>query len=98
MVAYVDPQPIGKDFAQKHNFFPKKAYSSLNEMLDQEKINKLRIIVKSDVAGTSEAIVASLQKIGNEEVEVDIVSYGVGGITSSDINLANYNRCKSSGF
>ena len=58
------------------------------EMLDQEKVNKLRIIVKSDVAGTSEAIVASLKKLGNEEVEMDIVSYGVGGITSSDINLA----------
>ena len=43
MVAYVDPQPIGKDFAQKHNFFPKKAYSSLNEMLDQEKLDMLMI-------------------------------------------------------
>lgn len=43
------------------------------EMLDHEKVNKLRIIVKSDVAGTSEAIVASLKKLGNEEVEMDIV-------------------------
>ncbi len=68
------------------------------EMLDQEKINKLRIIVKSDVAGTSEAIVASLQKIGNEEVEVDIVSYGVGGITSSDINLAITTGARVLGF
>ncbi len=68
------------------------------EMLDQEKINKLRIIVKSDVAGTSEAIVASLRKIGNEEVEVDIVSYGVGGITSSDINLAITTGSRVLGF
>ena len=41
------------------------------EMLDQEKINKLRIIIKSDVAGTSEAINNSLKKIGNDEVDVD---------------------------
>ena len=58
------------------------------DLLDQEKINKLRIIVKSDVAGTSEAINNSLLKIGNEEVDVDIVSSGVGGITESDVNLA----------
>ena len=30
MVAYVDPQQIGKDFAEKNNFFPKKSYSSLS--------------------------------------------------------------------
>ena len=58
------------------------------EMLDQEKINKLRVIIKSDVAGTSEAINNSLKKIGNEEVDVDIVSSGVGGISESDVNLA----------
>ena len=68
------------------------------EMLDQEKVNKLRIIVKSDVAGTSEAIVASLKKLGNEEVEMDIVSYGVGGITSSDINLAITTGSRVVGF
>ena len=43
MVSYVDPQPIGKDFAEKHNFFPKKTYSSLSEMLDQEKLDMLMI-------------------------------------------------------
>ena len=68
------------------------------EMLDQEKVNKLRIIVKSDVAGTSEAIVASLKKLGNEEVEMDVVSYGVGGITSSDINLAITTGSRVVGF
>jgi len=68
------------------------------EMLDHEKVNKLRIIVKSDVAGTSEAIVASLKKLGNEEVEMDIVSYGVGGITSSDINLAITTGSRVVGF
>ena len=42
----------------------------------------MRIIIKSDVAGTSEAIVHSLTKLGNDEVEVDVVFSGVGGITN----------------
>ena len=68
------------------------------EMLDQEKINKLRVIIKSDVAGTSEAINNSLRKIGNEEVDVDIVSSGVGGISESDVNLAITTGARIIGF
>ena len=68
------------------------------DLLDQEKINKLRIIVKSDVAGTNEAINTSLLKIGNEEVDVDIVSSGVGGITESDVNLAITTGARIFGF
>ena len=68
------------------------------DLLDQEKINKLRIIIKSDVAGTNEAINTSLLKIGNEEVDVDIVSSGVGGITESDVNLAITTGAKIFGF
>ena len=73
---------------------PKSAF----EMLDQEKINKLRIIVKSDVAGTSEAINNSLKKIGNDEVDVDIVNSGVGGISESDVNLAITTGARIIGF
>ena len=68
------------------------------QMLDQEKINKMRIIIKSDVAGTSEAIVHSLAKLGNDEVEVDVVFSGVGGITESDVNLAATTNSKVIGF
>ena len=68
------------------------------DLLDQEKINKLRIIIKSDVAGTNEAINASLLKIGNEEVDVDIVSTGIGGITESDVNLAITTGARIVGF
>ena len=68
------------------------------DLLDQEKINKLRVIIKSDVAGTSEAINNSLNKIGNEEVDVDIVSSGVGGITESDVNLAITTGARILGF
>jgi translation initiation factor IF-2 len=48
----------------------------------------LPVVVKADVRGSLEAIIASLGEIGNDEVEVQVVSSGVGGITDSDINLA----------
>ena len=83
-----------KDRNDKNVMTSKSAF----EMLDQEKINKLRVIVKSDVAGTSEAINNSLQNIGNEEVNVDIVSSGVGGISESDVNLAITTGARIVGF
>ena len=83
-----------KDKTDKNVMTSKTAF----EMLDQEKINKLRVIIKSDVAGTSEAINNSLKKIGNEEVDVDIVNSGVGGISESDVNLAITTGARIIGF
>lgn len=48
----------------------------------------LNVVLKSDVRGSLEAIQSSLLEIGNEEVAVNIVSSGVGGISESDVNLA----------
>ncbi len=53
---------------------------------DQKKI--LPVVVKADVRGSLEAIQSSLMEIGNDEVQVNIVSSGVGGITENDVNLA----------
>ncbi|GGY87101.1 translation initiation factor IF-2 [Cellvibrio zantedeschiae] len=52
----------------------------------QKKI--LTVVVKADVRGSLEAIQASLADIGNEEVQVNVVSSGIGGITENDVNLA----------
>ena len=43
IVAYVDPQPIGKAYALKNNFFPKKKYSTLKEMISNESLDLLMI-------------------------------------------------------
>ena len=43
LIAYVDPKPIGKHYAEKHNFFPTKEYSNLNDMLSNEKLDLLMI-------------------------------------------------------
>ena len=48
----------------------------------------LPVVLKTDVRGSLEAIIASLADFANDEVAVDIVSSGVGGITESDMNLA----------
>ena len=48
----------------------------------------LNIVVKTDVRGTLEAIVNSLQKLATDEVKVCVIASGVGGITETDITLA----------
>lgn len=48
----------------------------------------LTVVVKADVRGSLEAIMASLGDIGNDEVQVNIISSGIGGITENDVNLA----------
>lgn len=48
----------------------------------------LSVVLKTDVRGSLEAIQAALLDIGNDEVQVNIVGGGVGGITGNDVNLA----------
>jgi translation initiation factor IF-2 len=48
----------------------------------------LNIVVKADVRGSLEAIQSALLELGNEEVSVNIVSSGVGGIAETDVTLA----------
>ena len=48
----------------------------------------LKLILKTDVRGSLEAITESCAKIGNDEVGVQILGSGVGGITESDVNMA----------
>ena len=48
----------------------------------------LPIVLKTDVRGSLEAIQAALAELGNEEVQVNVIVSGVGGITENDINLA----------
>ena len=51
-------------------------------------INTLNIVLKADVNGSVEALSDSLVKLSNDEVKVNIVANGVGGINESDVNLA----------
>ncbi|MDK4650836.1 translation initiation factor IF-2 [Kingella kingae] len=53
-----------------------------------EQAQNLPIIVKADVQGSYEALSGSLQKLSTDEVRVQVLHSGVGGITESDVNLA----------
>ena len=58
----------------------------------------LPLVIKSDVQGSSEAIQGALTKIGTEEVAVQMLQAGVGGITESDIILAHASGAAVIGF
>ena len=59
---------------------------------------ELPIIVKADVHGSTEAIVGSLQKLANDEVNVKVIHAAAGGITESDISLAKTSGAIILGF
>jgi len=58
----------------------------------------LNIVLKADVRGSLEAIQTALVDLGNDEVQVNIVVGGVGGITETDVNLAVTSRAVIFGF
>jgi translation initiation factor IF-2 len=65
---------------------------------EDKNIAELPIVVKADVQGSAEAIVQAMEKIGNEEVRVRVLHYGVGAITESDIGLAEASNAPVIGF
>ena len=64
---------------------------------DQD-VAELPVLVKADVQGSAEAIVQALEKVGNDEVRVRVLHYGVGAITDSDVGLAEASRAPIIGF
>jgi translation initiation factor IF-2 len=78
------------------------AATTLEQMMAKAKadqtVAEMPIIVKADVQGSAEAIVQAMEKIGNEEVRVRVLHYGVGAITESDIGLAEASGAPVIGF
>jgi translation initiation factor IF-2 len=77
------------------------ARGTLEEMFAQiasGAVKELPVVVKSDVQGSLEAILASLRGLGNTEVAVRILHGGVGGISESDVNLAHASNAAVIGF
>ncbi len=70
--------------AQQH---ASKLENVMNQMQEGETAS-LNLLIKADVQGSSEALVDALSRLSNDEVKVNMISSGVGGITESDINLA----------
>ncbi|TVP88110.1 MAG: translation initiation factor IF-2 [Pseudomonadaceae bacterium] len=68
------------------------------ENMGQGEKKTLNVVLKADVRGSLEALQSSLSELGNEEVQVKIVSGGVGGITETDANLALASNAVVFGF
>ncbi|PIQ43600.1 MAG: translation initiation factor IF-2 [Gammaproteobacteria bacterium CG11_big_fil_rev_8_21_14_0_20_46_22] len=68
------------------------------QMGDSQEARILNLVVKADVQGSVEALVESLNKISTDEVKVNIIAKGVGGITSSDATLALASQAVIIGF
>ncbi|PIE12068.1 MAG: translation initiation factor IF-2 [Rhodobacterales bacterium] len=65
---------------------------------EDENVSELPVVVKADVQGSAEAIVQALEKVGNDEVRVRVLHYGVGAITETDIGLAEASGTPVIGF
>ncbi len=75
--------------------------TSLSDMMSNLKAaghKELPIVLKGDVQGSVEAITAAVEKLGNEEVVARVIHAGVGGVTESDVTLAEASKAVIIGF
>jgi translation initiation factor IF-2 len=70
--------------------------SAQNNSEAEKKI--LKLIVRADVQGSFEAIKSAVEKLGNQEVSVEVIGGGVGAITDNDVNLASSSKGYILGF
>ena len=85
---------------QRQEILAANARVNLDDLFSQiaDGVKTLNIIVKADVAGSAEAVKASLAKLSNEEVKVHVIHSAVGGITESDVMLAAASNAIITGF
>ncbi len=77
----------------------KSSLEDMTAMIAEGKLKSLKIVLKTDVHGSLEAIKSSLSELRNDEVKIDIISSGVGGITENDVELVgNSENCVLLGF
>lgn len=76
----------------------KVTLDALFEQIKAGELKELNIVLKADVAGSSEAIKNSLEKLSNDEVVVKVIHEGVGNINESDVTLASASNAIIIGF
>ena len=67
----------------------KTSLDELTALIAEGNLKSLKVVLKTDVHGSLEAIKSSLTELRNEEVKVDVISSGVGGVTENDVALVN---------
>ena len=66
--------------------------ASLFDDIEESKKKELRLVVKTDAAGSLEVVTKSLRELAHDEVRVNIIHSGVGCVTTSDVSLAEIGR------
>ncbi len=103
----VKDEKIARQYADRAAEFKReerliaKANTNLEDMysdIQEGELKELNIIVKTDVKGTVDAVSTSLTKLSNEEVKVSVIAGAVGGITESDVLLAQASNAIIIGF
>ncbi|MGI9499118.1 MAG: translation initiation factor IF-2 [Geminicoccaceae bacterium] len=77
---------------------PAGSVEDMFSQMAERNIGELPVVVKSDVHGSLEAIVAGLTKMNTDEVQVRVLHSGVGAITESDVTLAMASKALILGF
>ena len=103
----VKEDKIARDIAEKRKeklreeVLAKNSSTTLEKLFSQIQegdVKELNLIIKGDVQGSIGALVASLEKLNNDEVKVNIIHTGVGTVTESDIMLAGTSGAVIIGF
>jgi len=76
----------------------KVTLESLNEMIKDGEMQELRIIVKADVDGSSQALTEALEKLSMGEIRVKVIHSATGGINESDVMLASASNALIIGY
>jgi translation initiation factor IF-2 len=77
---------------------PRFSLEELHRRIEEGELKELNIVLKTDVQGSLEALLYSLNKLSGEKVKVNIIHAGVGGITESDVMLASASTAVIIGF
>ncbi|MCZ2328056.1 translation initiation factor IF-2 [Bartonella sp. F02] len=91
-------QRLARDKAVARQTGSRGSLEQMMTKLQTTGVKEFPLIIKGDVQGSIEAIISALEKIGNEEVRARIVHSGAGGITESDISLAEASDSSVIGF
>lgn len=85
---------------QKDEIFKSNAKVNLEALFDSmgDGVKELNIIVKADVQGSAEAVKTALLKLSNDDVKVNVIHSGAGGIVESDVMLASASNAIIVGF
>ena len=77
----------------------KSTLEDMASMIAEGNLKSLKVVLKTDVHGSLEAIRSALGELRNAEVKINVISSGVGGITENDVELvANSDNCVLLGF